>query len=97
LRNTFPSTDPGTAPSTQPAAQTSREAAQASREAASGNWQFTWRTPLPADGTIEQLAAWAEVLTGLEFDTTNVVHRLDDEAWLARRQKLEAIGEPVMP
>ncbi len=81
-----PSTDPSTAPFTQPATQTSRD-----------DWQFVWRTPLPADGTIEQLATWAEVLTGLEFDATDVVHRLDDEAWLARRQKLESFGELVMP
>jgi WD40 repeat protein len=89
-RSAAPSTVPGAAPSTQPPKQTSREVA-------GGNWQFTWRTPRPADGTIDHLATWAEVVTGLEFDTTNVVHRLDDDAWLARRQKLQSLGEPVMP
>jgi WD40 repeat protein len=88
-RNAAPSTLPSTAPSTEPTTQTSH--------AAGGNWQFTWRTPLPADGTIDQLATWAEVLTGLEFDTTNVVHRLDDEAWLALRQKQQSVGGPIVP
>ena len=98
LRNRFPSsrasaqapsTNPSTAPSTEPTTQTS--------QIVSSNGQFTWRTPLPAEGTLDQLATWAEVLTDLEFDTTTLVHRLDDNTWKVRWEKLKALGEPVMP
>ena len=90
VRNTTPATLPGIAPTTM---LTTRNL----QDPAGGIWQFNWRTPAPAEGTVDQLAVWAEVVSGLELDTNNVVHRLDDQSWLARRQKLESQGQPSMP
>jgi WD40 repeat protein len=43
---------------------------------------------------LPRIAAWVEVLTGLELDDRGLVHVLDNAAWLGRRERLEQFGGP---
>ena len=40
----------------------------------------------------EQLAAWIEVMTGMELDENGVARVLEEADWTARKQQLEALG-----
>src|SRR5262249_53852021 len=46
--------------------------------------------PLPAvlDGDVEQLALWAQRMTGMELDAGGTIHELDAAAWRSCRQRL---------
>ena len=56
-----------------------------------------WRAPTEPDATADQLAIWAEVITGMELDTSNEAHRLDPSAWQQRRRRLAESGKLVWP
>src|SRR5262245_11121450 len=53
-----------------------------------------WRLPAPVTGSVEQIKAWAEVLTGGELDDNGVTQVLTADAWQARRRTLEQLGGP---
>jgi WD40 repeat protein len=50
---------------------------------------FAWHVPRAINGDLQ---IWAQVLTGLELDNANIVHRLSDGDWTARRNQLEGFG-----
>jgi WD40 repeat protein/tRNA A-37 threonylcarbamoyl transferase component Bud32 len=45
-----------------------------------------WAVPTETAGTVEQVVARVQALTGMELDELGVVHVLDDHTWRARRQ-----------
>jgi WD40 repeat protein len=51
-----------------------------------------WEMPVPAEGSAEQVALWAQVLTGAELDPSGGMHVLDAATWNARRQRLQEVA-----
>jgi WD40 repeat protein len=56
-----------------------------------------WEVPAPGAGEPEQVARWAEVITGLEMDDRGTAHVLDARTWHERRRALQERGGPPMP
>ena len=64
--------------------------------------QFTvtarlWEVPAPVAGEPEQVARWAELITGLEMDDRGTAHVLDARTWHGRRRLLQELGGPPLP
>jgi tetratricopeptide (TPR) repeat protein len=53
-----------------------------------------WDAPAPLPDDLPRLAAWVEVVTGLELDERGAVRVLDGATWLERRRRLEQLGGP---
>jgi len=53
-----------------------------------------WTVPVPADGTVERIKCWVEVLTRMELSPEGVVRVLSAEEWEARNQRLRDLGGP---
>jgi WD40 repeat protein len=54
-----------------------------------------WKVPGPVEGHVEQLACWARVETGLDFDEGDAVVPLDGgTSWDLRRRLVELGGSP---
>jgi WD40 repeat protein len=54
-----------------------------------------WKVPGPVEGNVEQLACWARVETGLDFDEGDAVVPLDGgTSWDLRRRLVELGGSP---
>jgi hypothetical protein len=47
-----------------------------------------WGVYPPLKGAVEEITLWAQVLTGLEMDTSGVVRPLGDSEWQKRRARL---------
>ena len=50
--------------------------------------------PIPAEGTVERIKCWVEVLTRMELSPEGVVRVLSAEEWEARNQRLRDLGGP---
>jgi WD40 repeat protein/Flp pilus assembly protein TadD len=55
-----------------------------------------WAVPAPLAGSRDQVAHWAQVLTGLELDADNVVRPLDAAALAGKRQALRDEAGPSL-
>jgi hypothetical protein len=53
-----------------------------------------WDVATALPDQLERVAAWVEVLTGLELDELGFARVLDNATWLQRREKLERLGGP---
>ena len=53
-----------------------------------------WHPPDPIPGTVERVALWAEVLTGMSLDDAGIIRILDPEKWQDHRRQLDALGGP---
>jgi WD40 repeat protein/tRNA A-37 threonylcarbamoyl transferase component Bud32 len=53
-----------------------------------------WPVPAPVEGDVERVMLWVQVLTGLELDDRGGARVLDNQTWLERRQRLQALGGP---
>ena len=51
-----------------------------------------WDVAAALPDELERVAAWVEVLTGLEVDEMGSTRVLDSATWLQRREKLEQLG-----
>jgi tetratricopeptide (TPR) repeat protein len=56
-----------------------------------------WDAPAPLPDDPPRLAAWVEVVTGLELDERGSVRVLDRDAWQERRRRLAQLGGPPPP
>ena len=56
-----------------------------------------WPVPAPAAGTPDQVALWAEVLTGLALDANDVTHMLGAADWHTRHGRLRELGGTPLP
>jgi hypothetical protein len=53
-----------------------------------------WRTPAPADGSLERLELWIRVVTMKEMDEFGAIGSLDLDTWQKLREKLDRLGGP---
>jgi hypothetical protein len=53
-----------------------------------------WNVPAPLSGTAEQVAVWAQLVTGIELNDVGTVSYLTSDEWLQRRQRLKKLGGP---
>jgi len=52
-----------------------------------------WQAPpRPLAGDRERIVCWAQVITGIELDSTGGINVLDVSTWQERRQRLEELG-----
>ena len=51
-----------------------------------------WQVRPPAEGTVEWLESWAQVVTALELEADGGVHSLDAATWQARQRDLTRTG-----
>jgi hypothetical protein len=74
-------------------------ATQATSEPAESRpgWVSQWQFPRPVEGTPPQVQAWAEMVTGLALDPSNLIRRLDDREWLARREQVDSLTRKALP
>ncbi len=56
-----------------------------------------WPAPSPVEGSVEQIVAWVQVLTGMALDPGGSVQVLSSAEWQQRRQRLHELGGPPMP
>jgi tetratricopeptide (TPR) repeat protein len=56
-----------------------------------------WDAPPTLPDDPPRLSAWIEAATGLALDERGVARVLDRDAWLERRERLEALGGPPPP
>ncbi len=56
-----------------------------------------WSVPAPVAGEPERIRLWVEVITGMELDSSNVIHLLDATTWQDRKHRLEQLGSPPAP
>ena len=56
-----------------------------------------WELAPEATGPDERFVLWAQVSTGSEIDSADTVSSLDAEAWIARQDRLRALGGPPVP
>lgn len=55
---------------------------------ATGSWDHTavlWKAPAPRGGSPEQLAHWAQLITGMKLDESDALQVLTASAWLERQ------------
>ena len=50
-----------------------------------------------AQGEVEHIVLWAQVLTGMELDADGAFRTLSVDDWHQRRQRLEALGGSPAP
>ncbi|MBC8875277.1 MAG: hypothetical protein H8E44_38125, partial [Planctomycetes bacterium] len=55
-----------------------------------------WRVPPVAEGELERLALWPEVVTGTQLPGLTL-RALNAEDWLERKQQLDKLGGPPLP
>lgn len=69
------------------------------RSVATGTWETAhlWRLPSAAPASVQRLAVWAQVITGLRLDDRGTIHVLDGPTWQKWRQRLDELGGPPMP
>jgi WD40 repeat protein len=54
-----------------------------------------WELPEPAEGDVERIRLWVQVLTGMELGSDEVIRILDARAWRERQQRLAGLdGAP---
>jgi hypothetical protein len=56
--------------------------------AATGSWDHTvalWEAPVPRHGSPEQLARWAQRITGIRLDESGTLRVLTASAWQERQ------------
>lgn len=51
-----------------------------------------WNVPAPLTGTAEQVAVWAQLMTGIELDDVGTVGYLSSDEWHERRERLKRLG-----
>ena len=51
-----------------------------------------WALPVPAQGEIQKVGLWAQVITGMELDESGAIHVLDAKAWQDRCRRFEEIA-----
>jgi WD40 repeat protein len=56
-----------------------------------------WSGPSIPGGDASRIAAWIQVLTGLELEDSGSVRFLDAQTWQERQRLLDALGGPPMP
>jgi WD40 repeat protein/tRNA A-37 threonylcarbamoyl transferase component Bud32 len=55
-----------------------------------------WRLPGPVSGPVENVIAWAQVISGMELDSAGLINWLDGQNWNERRRRLrEQNGLPL--
>jgi hypothetical protein len=61
------------------------------------NTARVWQLPAPAEGGVDQLTCWVQVMTALELDDRGVDQQLDVPTWDERRKRLHELGGPPAP
>jgi WD40 repeat protein len=56
-----------------------------------------WDLPAPVEGSLERVALWTQVLTGMELNADGGTWVLDARAWQERRRRLEQLGGAPVP
>jgi hypothetical protein len=56
-----------------------------------------WRVPSPIGATADRIELWAKMITGMELDTSNVIHELEDRTRQEVQQELESLGGSPFP
>jgi WD40 repeat protein/serine/threonine protein kinase len=56
-----------------------------------------WEVPAPLPGDPDRIILWSQVITGLELDANGGFRWLDPRSWQERRQRLAAVGGPLLP
>jgi hypothetical protein len=56
-----------------------------------------WLAPGVAQGGVERIVLWAQVVTGMELDAEGVAQTLSVDEWRQRRQRLESLGGSPAP
>ncbi len=56
-----------------------------------------WPVPAPLEGDLPRIKLWVEVMAGKELDAAGNLRPLSDATLRDRRQKLQAVGGPLMP
>jgi WD40 repeat protein len=53
-----------------------------------------WKIPPPLEGGAERINLWAQVVTGLELDSSGTILYLEPAAWKDRHERLRRLGGP---
>jgi hypothetical protein len=64
---------------------------------ASGNFIGRLKVAVPVQGTLEQIALWTQVITGMELGADGHVRPLDGPARQQRLRQLQELGGPPIP
>jgi WD40 repeat protein/tetratricopeptide (TPR) repeat protein len=71
---------------------------QTARLAPEGHYLARQVVPIPSAGEVERISLWAQVVTGAELDSREVVHYLDARTWQQRVGRLQELGgSPLAP
>ncbi len=56
-----------------------------------------WNTPAPAEGSVERILLWAQVITGMELEPTGAIRVLEAKEWQDRKHLLDERGGATIP
>jgi hypothetical protein len=56
-----------------------------------------WSVPVPLDGDLARIKLWVEVMARKELDAAGNVRPINEATLMDRRQKLQALGGPLVP